>query len=325
MKVIVVGLGSMGKRRIRLIKKYDPQIVVVGVDSKQNRRKEVSDAFMIETFDSIDSISNIEEFDCAIISTSPLFHAKLINACLLENLHVFSELNLVNDMYEENITLSSKKNLVLFLSSTFLYRDEISYIEAKINKVNDKMNYVYHVGQYLPDWHPWENYNEYFISEKKTNGCRELFAIELPWLSYVFGEIVDYSVIKSKVTDLKINYPDNYLLLIQHESGHKGALAVDVVSRKAVRNLEVYGQSLYLKWDGTPTGLYLYDYEMKEDVSIQLYEEVDKLEGYSANIIENAYMNELCAFFNQVNGGGKSKYCFNDDQKILSIIDKIEE
>ena len=35
------------------------------------------------------------------------------------------------------------------------------------------------LGQYLPDWHPWESYKSFFVSNKKTNGCRELFAIEL--------------------------------------------------------------------------------------------------------------------------------------------------
>ena len=38
MRVLVVGLGSMGKRRIRLIKQIDPGIQVIGVDSKPDRR-----------------------------------------------------------------------------------------------------------------------------------------------------------------------------------------------------------------------------------------------------------------------------------------------
>jgi hypothetical protein len=41
-----------------------------------------------------------------VISTSPLSHAAIINKALKASCHVFTELNLVDDMYEENIRLA---------------------------------------------------------------------------------------------------------------------------------------------------------------------------------------------------------------------------
>ena len=120
---------------------------------------------------------------------------------------------------------------------------------------DERLNYTYHIGQYLPDWHPWENYKDFFVVDKRTNGCREIFAIELPWLTEVFGNVKDIIVRKSKISSLNIDYDDNYMVILEHESGHKGMLAVDIVSRKAVRNLEVFGESLYLSWDGSAEGL----------------------------------------------------------------------
>lgn len=35
MKVAVIGLGSMGKRRIRLLKHFDKNIEIIGIDSKK--------------------------------------------------------------------------------------------------------------------------------------------------------------------------------------------------------------------------------------------------------------------------------------------------
>lgn len=40
----------------------------------------------------------------------------------------------------------------------------------------------------------------------------------------------------------------------------RGTLFVDVISRKAVRNLEIVGENVYLKWYGTPDGLENYDF-----------------------------------------------------------------
>jgi hypothetical protein len=60
----------------------------------------------------------------------------------------------------------------------------------KIIKKNliGKINYInYHVGQYLPDWHPWEKKGHY-VWEKDSNGCKELVPFELTWLSKFFGK-----------------------------------------------------------------------------------------------------------------------------------------
>lgn len=325
MRFVVVGLGSMGRRRVRLLKKISDCHEIVGVDSRVERREQAEKELSIATMDSLEEALSAGP-DGVIISTSPLSHAQIIHQSLQASCNVFTELNLVDDLYTENIALAKEKGKVLFLSSTFLYREEVHYIQNKINETKESLNYNYHVGQYLPDWHPWESIKEYFVGDKRTNGCRELFAIELPWLIRTFGEIGSFEVLSGKNTALPIQYKDNYLLLIKHKNGNKGVLAVDVLSRKAVRNLEVYGENLYLSWDGTPTGLKRYDPEKKEEKNIDLYENnIDKQAGYAAFVIENAYRNELETFISQINGTEKAKYTFEEDLEVLSLIDEIEK
>lgn len=324
MNVIVIGLGSMGRRRIRLIRQYDPSIGICGIDTSEERRKQAERECDIETSESIEDVRE-KEYDCAFICTSPLSHAGLIHACLCRNMHVFTEINLVVDGYEENIELAKERGRVLFLSSTFLYREEIQYIDQRVHESSCPVSYLYHIGQYLPDWHPWENYKDYFVGSRRTNGCRELFAIELPWLLHTFGDVQRCSVVKGKNTGLQIDYPDSYLVTLEHENGVRGSLAIDVVSRKAVRNLEVFSEDLYLSWNGTPDSLRYYDYERREEIPVNLYEEVERREGYDRFIIENCYLHEIEAFFAQVKDGAVPVYDFEKDKKTLALIDKIEE
>lgn len=325
MRVIVVGLGSMGKRRIRLLKKINESIQIMGVDTNFERAQAVSIEYAIDVCDNLDLVLKDYGADCAVISTAPISHANIINQCLKAGLHVFTEINLVANLYEENMRIAEEKGKVLFLSSTFLYRDEINFIMNRIEKSNTKLNYSYHIGQYLPDWHPWESINNFFVGDKRTNGCREIFAIELPWISKAFGKIVSYKVISGRNTFLSIDYKDNYMILLEHESGHKGMLAVDVMSRKAVRNLEIFGEDLYLSWDGSPYGLKEYDLEAKEDREVKIYEDVDMLKGYSSFIIENAYQKELESFFAVVEGLQSPKHTFKEDMEIIRLIDAIED
>ena len=325
MEIIVIGLGSMGKRRIRLINQIDESMKIIGVDAREDRRKEAEEKYGINTAETISSaISHNPGISCAVISTSPLSHATIINECLRNNLNVFTELNLVADSYQENIKLAKDKGKVLFLSSTFLYRDEVKYIQSLIADRKATVNYSYHIGQYLPDWHPWEDYKSFFVGNKRTNGCREIMAIEFPWLTKTFGGIKNIVAYGGRMSGLEIGYPDNYQMIIEHESGSRGVLSVDIVSRKAVRNLEVYGEDLYVSWDGSPTGLNVYDIDNKKQNNINLYENIDHQDGYSSFVVENAYKNELIAYFSAVKDKKKPIYGFEDDLKVLEVIDSVE-
>lgn len=323
MKVVVIGLGSMGKRRIRLMKKIDENITIFGIDANADRCKDAAELYGIVTYSSIQDAKNNNEIECAFVCTSPLSHANIIEECLTNGWNVFTELNLVTDKYEENMKLAKEKGCVLFLSSTFFYQEEIMYIQ-KETKDREKLNYIYHIGQYLPDWHPWESYKDFFIGNKRTNGCREIMAIEFPWLVGTFGDVKEFNVVSDKITNLNIDYNDNYLIQLVHENGNKGALIVDVVSPNAVRKLEIYGEGLYLSWDGTPETLMKFDNDSKELKNVELYTSVDHVEGYSAFVVENAYQNEIQEFLDVVYKGITPQYGFEKDMQILNLIDEIE-
>ena len=324
MKIIVIGLGSMGKRRIRLLSE-NKDIKLIGVDSQEARILEVRDKFNINCYQSIDQAVKSEKIDAAVISTSPLTHSTIIKECLENNLHVFTEINLVQDGYDENINLAKKRGLVLFLSSTFLYRKETQAIIEKVHNTKCSLNYIYHVGQYLPDWHPWESYNDYFIGNPKTNGCREIMAIDLPWLITAFGAVKSVYAVKSKNTTLNISYNDNYLITLEHENGHKGIFAVDVVARKPYRHIDVYGEQFQLSWNGTSDSLFEYNIAEKKEINVKMNDAAEHEEGYVAFITENPYREELKSFIKLITDKTYDPvWDFEKDKTILDLIDKIE-
>lgn len=325
MKILIIGLGSMGKRRLRLIQKIDKGHNIIGVDGNKKRCAEAQKLFDIVTYSSLEEAkAENSDVKAVFVCTSPLSHNEIIHSCLMNSWNVFTELNLVADGYEENMKLAKEKGCVLFLSSTFLYRDEISYICNEL-KGKEKLNYIYHIGQYLPDWHPWENYKDFFVQDKRTNGCREIMAIEFPWLIEVFGDVINYNVLSDKMSNLEITYHDNFMIQLQHEHGNKGVLIVDIVSPAAVRNLEIYGQNLYLSWNGTPDGLKQFDCNEKVLQNIHLEGTAEHAAGYSSFVIENAYQHEIEDFFDVLSNQKEQRYGFQKDKKILQLIDRIED
>lgn len=324
MKLLIVGLGSMGKRRARLAKGMDASIQISGVDTTESRRAE-AEGLSITAYASIGEAVAAEKFDAALVCTAPITHAGIISELLDAGLPVFTELNLVSDGYEENMKKAKEKGLPLFLSSTMLYRGETQYIKHQVEAFDKPVNYIYHIGQYLPDWHPWENYKNFFVGDKRTGGVREIFGIDLPWLLDTFGPVKSLHVEKDKISQLEVDYPDSYFVTLRHENGVKGMLAVDVVSPKAVRNFECFGEGLHLFWEGNPKSLYTFDHDKGEKLPVNTYESFEHDSRYSDNIVENAYVDELANFFAVLKGTEQPRYSFEKDLETIRLIEAIEE
>ena len=322
MKALIVGLGSMGKRRIRLLRGIDKNAEIIGVDTNPERRAHVEE-MGCKTYRTIEEAA-AEKPEAAFVCTSPGAHYPIIKDLLSYKINTFTELNLVSDGYEELMSAAKENNTVLFLSSTMLYRGEINYIQNRVKNFDKPVSYIYHIGQYLPDWHPWESYKNFFVSNKRTNGCRELFGIELPWIIETFGKIKEIYSTADKMTDLEIDFPDRFFVTITHENGTKGILAIDVVSPKAVRNLEVFGEGMHLFWEGNPKTLYDFNVETKEKEFINTYESFEHDSRYSDNIVENAYVDEMQNFIGVIKGLEQPKYSYEKDLYTIKIMDEIE-
>lgn len=326
MKLLIVGLGSMGKRRARLTKGIDASIEICGVDSSPARREE-AEGLGITAYESISAALSADRYDAALVCTAPITHSGIITELLQGGLPVFTELNLVDDGYEKNTALAKEKGLPLFLSSTMLYRGETRYIKQQVadfTAAGKQVNYIYHIGQYLPDWHPWENYKNFFVGDKRTGGVREIFGIDLPWLVDCFGPVVSVHTEKDKISALEVDYPDSYFVTLRHANGAKGVLAVDVVSPKAVRNFECFGEGLHLFWEGNPKALFHFDHDTGEKKPVDTYASFEHDSRYSDNIVENAYVDELTNFFGVLAGREQPRWSFEKDAEVIALIEKIE-
>ncbi len=124
---------------------------------------------------------------------------------------------------------------------------------------------------------------------------------------------------------LELDYPDTYYMILNHKGGTKGVVLIDVVARKSSINLEIMNENLYITWDGLPTGVKDYDIDSKELREVQLYESYEHNDNYSANIVEDAYLNEIEAYFSQIMEGTVPIYDFGKDQKVLDVMDDMEK
>lgn len=323
MDIVVIGLGSMGRRRIRLMQAMATPPRIVGVNRSAARRAAVEKEFGIRAFATLGDALAAGGARAAFVCTEPASHGPTVLECIEAGLDVFMEINLIGDWYAEAAKKAKEKGVKLFISSTPVYRREMRYIAGAVRSAGP-VNYIYHCGQYLPDWHPWEDYRAFFASKKATNGCREILSVELPWMEKAFGKVESVHVMSGRLTSLEIDFPDHYMISVRHEGGCKGLYCQDIVARKGLRRLEVFSEKLHLFWEGTPDSLSAYDIAAKKLEPVRLYDDVVQDARYNANIIENAYADEIAAFFDYVERGVEPPYTFGEDAHTLAVVDEIE-
>jgi hypothetical protein len=66
------------------------------------------------------------------------------------------------------------------------------------------------------------------------------------------------------------------------------------------------------------------DNEKKKEENILLYEKIDQLDQYSKFVVENAYYDEIVAFFDMISNNIEPIYDFEKDKIVLDLIDRIE-
>src|SRR3982751_4152764 len=108
MRFLIVGLGSMGKRRIRNLQHLKAG-EIAGFDPRADRRDEAKSKYAIPTFEDFDQAVATFRPDALIISTPPDLHVRYAKLAIANNRHFFAEASVVDHEMDELIELARKR------------------------------------------------------------------------------------------------------------------------------------------------------------------------------------------------------------------------
>jgi predicted dehydrogenase len=323
MRFFIAGLGSMGKRRIRNLQALGYNDIT-GYDIRDDRNKEAEKTYHIKTVPDYDS-NRYNDFDAMIISVPPDVHNTYLKQAVLHKKPVFVEASVILSGLQEIRTLAKKNNVLVAPSCTLRFHPAIKIIKEIVRNRNygKITNFVYHSGQYLPDWHPWEKVTEYYVSKKETGGGREIVPFELTWITDIFGLPKRITGFYGQTMDVGAKIDDTYAISLDF-NGMYGLLLVDVVSRYATRRLTINMEKAQIVWKWDEPCVWVYDADRKKWNEKQ-YLRGKSVEGYNSNIIEDMYIEEIQAFINAIKGTGVFSNSLEDDIAVLKQLYKMEK
>lgn len=321
-KYLVIGLGSMGKRRVRClmalgIKPKD----IWGMDTRADRCGEAKEKYGIKIANGEENI-DFKEIKAIIVSLPPDRHSYGVDVAIRHHKPVFVEASVILSEVKEMEERS--KGIFVAPSCTFVFHPMIKEIKKIVQsgELGKMCNFSYHSGQYLPDWHPWENVHDFYVSNRTTGGAREIVPYELTWLTDIFGFPEEIKGYFRKTGKTGCDIEDSYASCLSY-GDMVGTLQVDVVSRYPSRNLIINFEDGQIQWRWDAEQAEVYNAKTQQRSYIK--QEQQKHEnGYSAMIGENMYIEEIAAFLQGINNVEEYPNSLRKDIRVLNLLDKIE-
>lgn len=322
-KFLVVGLGSMGKRRIRCLNALGVlSNDIYGMDKRMDRCKEAEEKYGIKIIYNENEI-DFGEIYAVIVSLPPDRHFEGAKIALQHHKPVFVEASVVWDDVIK-IKEGNKSKVFVAPSCTMTFHPAIKEIKHMIGsgQYGKVCNFSYHSGQYLPDWHPWENVNDFYVGNRLTGGAREIVPFELTWITDVFGYPKDIKGYFRKTTDIGCNIEDSYVCSLDY-GDMVGSVLVDVVGRNALRNLVINFEYAQVQWRCDAENLEVYEVQTGKWKSIEMPDLIHE-KGYDKSINENMYIDEINAFIKGISETSHYPNTIEKDIKVLELLTRME-
>ncbi len=252
MKVLQIGAGSMGSRRLRDLAGH-ADVTTQLYDRRADRRQSAAARFGVVAVDSIDEALEWDP-DVVVVSTPPDEHAAFVALALEQGKHVFSEADIWPYDYRRVEEAQARSHLVAAPSATLYF----SSIVREIRRVVAEELGTLHAFGYLlsvdaPSWHPGEGL-EYYARHRATAPAREMVAFELIALDHIFGQPVTVAGSVSRRGQLEMQSEDTWALQVELDNGAVGQLSVVMACPRTARRGWATGDNGYLTFsvmDGT--------------------------------------------------------------------------
>lgn len=323
MNFLIIGLGSMGKRRIRCLHALGYKDCVTGFDIRKDRRDESEKLHGIKTIEKITS-DILKKYDCIIISVPPDQHNQYIRLAINNKIPAFVEASVNIEGLDELSRFAKDAGVFIAPSCTLLFHPAIKDVKQILlsNEFGKITNFSYHCGQYLPDWHPWEDVSEYYVSKRETGGGREIVPFELTWIVDLIGYPEKVTGFFGKTMDVGADIDDTYVISMEFDKC-LGTLTIDVVSRFATRSLILNLENAQILWNWTEHQIKIYDAINQRWIYYQ-NPEGTSITGYNKNIIDDMYIDELRSFIDAIKNPEKFPNTLDKDIAVLKILNQVE-
>lgn len=305
MKVLIVGLGSIGRRHMGILQSFgNIDLAALRSGSKQQNSSESC----LELF----SVSEALKFapDGVIVCNPTSLHINAALPFLKEGIKVFIEKPISDS--SENLNILKPYRHLIKVAYCLRFLDTYEFLKREF-EVNPPFKISFKRSFYLPHWHPNSDYRQEYVARKDLGGgVLRTFSHEIDLAVYWFGIPNSVIGVTDKIGFLDIDTDDFAFFTLKMESGVRLNYELDLYSPLNINQGEAFTIKGKYTWDTNKVSFATYE---GQDVKV-LYES-------SEDSLNKMYEKQLKDFLNFINNEESRACSLDQAAKSIEIIESI--
>jgi predicted dehydrogenase len=251
LKILLVGLGSIGKRHLR-------NIISIGY----NEIDIVSRSGILpEEFAALTVHKTVEEaveqnkYDAAVLCVPTAQHLPAFKELVLAEIPLIYLEKPVSHSYEgidEIVQLLEQNRNKVVVGFDMHYDLGLLKVKELLDSgtIGKLVSANAQVGQYLPDWRPHEDYSKGMSAKRETGGGVMLDLVhEFDYLHWLVGDAKTIASFNKNSGALQIETEDIAEVMVRFTNGVLGTIHLDYLQQKLVRNCLFTGSEGSIIWN----------------------------------------------------------------------------
>jgi predicted dehydrogenase len=267
LKFLIAGLGSIGRRHLRNLVTLGQNEIILLRSGKATLPEEELAGYPQES--DLKAALQKHKPDAVIVSNPTAMHLDVAIPAVHAGCAILLEKPLSNSMFgldklEAEAEHSESKILIGF---QFRFHPGLQSAKEWISsgEIGRVISAHVHFGEYLPAWHPWEDYRKSYAARAEMGGgvvLTQSHALDyLPWLIEKVESVWGFT---AKLSDLQVDVEDTAKVGLRFSGGALGSLHLDYNQQPPVHRFEIVGTNGSIHWDLTDGISRMYRSEQKD-------------------------------------------------------------
>jgi predicted dehydrogenase len=305
-RILICGLGSIGRRHLRNLRALGQQDIVLLRTGKSTLPEVELTGLPVEHDLGIALVK--WRPDAVVVATPTALHLETAIPGTRAGCHLLLEKPISHSMVgvaelQEEVTKSGSRVLVGF---QFRFHPGLQAVKRLLEQgaVGTPTSVQANWGEYLPGWHPWEDYrNSYSARSDLGGGVVLTLCHPLDYLSWLFGRPDRLWARAAHLSELDLNVEDTADIALMYANGVTASVHLDYVQRPPEHSLRITGTQGTIRWDGSVGSVRVYN------AKTGTWRETPPPPGFERNAL---FLDEMRHFL-QVVDGSAAPACTLDD------------
>jgi predicted dehydrogenase len=268
MKALFIGLGSIGQRHLRNLREVlgdsvdiiayraKRQVPVLNDKFQVDENANLAEKYNLREFDDLDEALN-EKPDIAFITNPTSHHVDVALKAAQAGCHLFIEkpIDSCIDKVDELAQLVTEKGLITTVAYQLRFHPGLNQVFRWLQekRIGNLLSGSIRQGEYLPGFHPYEDYRISYASRKELGGGVILTQIhEFDYALWFFGLPQRIVAVGGKYSYLEVDVEDTATILMECKCDGRTlpvTLTLDYLQKPPDRNCIIIGDHGKIVWD----------------------------------------------------------------------------